>query len=143
MEKAGLKGTPLNKRIWLWLRDHKGKTASEIAVALGVEKADVTSTLSSSVTRGVVTRKYEHRQCGRTRRQVFVYEVVDRDDFVWASRKVAKSKWEAKGTVDLTCADQREAVNTCASPAQTQVDTLTVAQARELFSILHKMFGTY
>ena len=54
LHNAGVKLPPLNKRIWLWLHDHPGKSSKEVAVALGVTHANASSQLGNMVKRRMV-----------------------------------------------------------------------------------------
>lgn len=59
LQTAGVKLPPLNKRIWLWLHDHPGKTSREVAVALGISHANAASTLAIMAKRKMVTAQAE------------------------------------------------------------------------------------
>ena len=61
---SGVKLPPLNKRVWLWLHDHPGKTAKEVAVAIGAKQGDVSSTLGNMVKRRMVVRGQGRRRPG-------------------------------------------------------------------------------
>ena len=52
---AGIKIPPLNKRIWLWLNDHPGKTSEEVGLAINSPCTHVSSTLSNMEKRKMVT----------------------------------------------------------------------------------------
>ena len=54
LHNAGVKLPPINKRIWLWLHDHPGKTSKEVSVALGVTHANASSQLGNMVKRRMV-----------------------------------------------------------------------------------------
>jgi len=54
LQTAGVKLPPANKRIWLWLHDHPGKTSKEVAAALGMTHANASSTLGTMVKRKMV-----------------------------------------------------------------------------------------
>lgn len=57
MQHAGIQLPPNNKRVWLWLKDHPGKTAAEVAAAIGITKTRAAGTLYELDLRGMVTRK--------------------------------------------------------------------------------------
>jgi hypothetical protein len=64
LQSAGVKLPPLNKRIWLWLHDHPGKTSKEVSVTLGIPTATASSILGIMVKRKMVTVStidYNHR----------------------------------------------------------------------------------
>jgi DNA-binding MarR family transcriptional regulator len=64
LKTSGVKLPPTNKRIWLWLHDHPGRTAKEVANAIGVANSTTSSQLGSMVSRGMVTavsEKHPHR----------------------------------------------------------------------------------
>ena len=52
---AGAVIPPLNKRVWLWLKDHPGKSAREVAIAINAKHGDVSSTLGNLAKRRMVT----------------------------------------------------------------------------------------
>lgn len=52
---AGVKLPPINKRIWLWLQDHPGKTAIDIGKALNVPQGSVGSQLNNLKNRGMLS----------------------------------------------------------------------------------------
>lgn len=55
LKTAGAVIPPLNKRVWLWLKDHPGKSAREVAVAINAKHGDVSSTLGNLAKRRMVT----------------------------------------------------------------------------------------
>ena len=61
---SGVKLPPLNKRVWLWLHDHPGKTAKEVATAIGAKQGDVSSTMGNMVKRRMVVQGQGHRRPG-------------------------------------------------------------------------------
>lgn len=46
-QKAGVSLPPLNKRAWLWLKDHPGKSSKEVAAALGESHSSVATVLGN------------------------------------------------------------------------------------------------
>lgn len=60
IKKAGMKIPPLNKRIWLWLKDHPCKTAREISVALGAPFGQVSTRLVKMKDRKMVDGRSDH-----------------------------------------------------------------------------------
>jgi hypothetical protein len=65
LKTSGVKLPPTNKRIWLWLHDHPGRTAKEVANAIGVANSTTSSQLGNMVSRGMVTavsEKHPHRE---------------------------------------------------------------------------------
>ena len=55
LKTAGAVIPPLNKRVWLWLKDHPGKSAREVAIAIQAKHGDVSSTLGNLAKRRMVT----------------------------------------------------------------------------------------
>ena len=55
MSTAGIKMPPLNKRVWLWIKDHPEKTYTDIASALNVAPSTVASALTDLTARGMLT----------------------------------------------------------------------------------------
>lgn len=68
LKDAGVVIPPLNKRIWLWLHDHKGgKTSKAIAAALNARHSDVATQLNAMYKRGMVAKSVPHaRRAGRS-----------------------------------------------------------------------------
>lgn len=57
LKDAGVVIPPLNKRVWLWLHDHKGgKTSKAIAAAIKAKHADVATQLNTLHKRGMVAK---------------------------------------------------------------------------------------
>lgn len=54
LKTAGVKLPPLNKRVWLWLHDHPGKSAKVIALALKDSPSQVGTVLRDMERRGMV-----------------------------------------------------------------------------------------
>lgn len=73
---AGFQAMPLNKRVWLWLRDHPGKTCREIAVAIGSDDRAASVALLDLCLRKMAHRRTVTRRLGRRgeARKVFEYE---------------------------------------------------------------------
>ena len=59
---AGVKIPPINKRIWLWLHDHPGKTSKDVSVALGISHANTSSQLGNMVKRRMVQGTQQKHQ---------------------------------------------------------------------------------
>lgn len=129
LKEGGIKLPPLNKRVWLWLHDHKGKTAREIADALGVELGDVSSTLGAMAKRNMVSGTKEYKQGSNT--QVTRYATIGR---VFELKPMPK----AVPTPDPAPEDVTPPAPV--APASL-LDTLSVKEAHALYLELKKMFG--
>ena len=58
LASAGIK-VPANKRIWLWLRDHPGKTYREVAAGVKCSPVNASGLLSNMAQRGMVSCQIE------------------------------------------------------------------------------------
>ena len=77
---AGFPAVPLNKRVWLWLRDHPGKTCREISTATGALAGDVSVALLDLHRRKMVARnKTKRRAVNGTRMSLFEYTTCIRE----------------------------------------------------------------
>ena len=70
---AGMRLPPLNKRIWLWLHDHAGKTYAEVATALNERPGNVSSQLGLMARRGMVSTSASERRTSKGIRITTVY----------------------------------------------------------------------
>ena len=61
LQESGLELPTLRKRCWLWLKDHPGKTAKDVATALNAKLITVYQALLNLEKRGMVESKVEHR----------------------------------------------------------------------------------
>lgn len=64
LQVSGVPILTLNQRIWQWLKDHQGKTAAEVAAALGETAGNISSCLGKMFDRGMVTRVLEPHKKG-------------------------------------------------------------------------------
>ena len=77
---AGFPAMPLNKRVWLWLHDHPGKTCREISAAIGALAGDVSVVLLDLRRREMVVRNKTKRLAANgTRMTIFEYTTCIRE----------------------------------------------------------------
>jgi len=77
---AGFPAMPLNKRVWLWLRDHPGKTCREISDAIGALAGDVSVALLDLHRRKMVARnKTKRLAVNGTRMTIFEHTTCIRE----------------------------------------------------------------
>lgn len=70
---AGFPAMPINKRVWLWLHDHPGKTCKEVSAALGVPQSSISVALKDLVDRNMALRTPRNRFTSKGVRPVFEY----------------------------------------------------------------------
>lgn len=141
LKEANVPVKPQIQRIWEYLRDNPGRIASRVKRDLYLAEGSTSSLLSQLVKREMVTFVDEHDRLGR-RRLFYVNPSM---------REYELLPKKGKGVVKSVVSDSVKAVaETIAllpplseNPVSQQqvVDTFTVAQAREMYGILHKMFG--
>lgn len=145
LKEANVPVKPQIQRIWEYLRDNPGRIASRVKRDLYLAEGSTSSLLSQLVKRGMVTFVDEHDRLGR-RRLFYVapsmreYELLPKkaDGTVKAAAtSLPAVKEVSKHHTEMLLPPLSE------KPASQQqvVDTFTVAQAREMYGILHKMFG--
>ena len=55
LKTAGAVIPPVNKRIWLWIKDHPGKTSTDVSKAIGVPANTAASSLGQMTKRKMLT----------------------------------------------------------------------------------------
>lgn len=136
---------PLNKRIWLWLKDHPNKTAREIELALGETRpGHVSNSVSDLHTRGMVSARavnnsvYPHgRKTNRGRSLVNVYSALG-SEFELLPRPKAPSKIIAKHTASTPLPPEPEKP---VAKFAINIESLTLSDARALYLKLKEFFG--
>lgn len=151
MRAAGLT-LPLNRRVWMWLKDHPKLAAADVAKVLTIDVAAATGALDDLRSRDMVMRDTEMRRFkagGKAKhvttieRPVYVYTINPKMKGVWELwPKLAKKDKDRKPVAD---APAPAALVKPAAPApawtpETAVEKLTLTQCRELFNYLHKVF---
>lgn len=63
--KAGFPSMPLNKRIWLWVKDHPDRTTHDISAAIGINHNRASVALLDLASRGMVTRRKVKRRTSK------------------------------------------------------------------------------
>lgn len=150
LNEAGIT-VPLNKRVWLWLKDHPKKGSGDIANALNAPDGAVATQVKDMTERRMLTRTEEPRRLrgggrgGGTRfveRYVGIYEVnpMMRGEFELLP-KPKKTPASEKATRDIPAGvvDKIPKATPTWTP-ETAVTGLSLTQCRELFNYLHKIF---
>lgn len=129
---AGVQLPTQTQRIWVWLKDHQPQTAKAISAALHLAQSP--TLLSSMEKRGMVTSKLEHsRLTGGT---VKWYSTVGRAYELLPVPKKTANKPQPPAL-------QTQALDAPAATRPTaafDLDALTIAEARALYSRLARMF---
>ena len=151
LKDAGVKLPPLNKRVWLWLHDHPGKTAKEIAVALNAKYSDTATQLNSMNNRGMVERvetvKQQRGQGERSR--AYVYTTKGNRYELRPLKKVQKVKADTRPFVVVpnpiftTVPSAAPGVTTTAAPPTTKgfdIEACTLRELRAMYVQLKELF---
>lgn len=134
---------PMNKRVWLWLKDHLGKTSSEICAGLNTSASFIGPAISDLQRRGMV--KWVHqRLTHRDNRLCRVYYVIGSSNKFELQPRIKPSltdRSKAKKTVVRRSASKQLELKLDAPPVKIDINSLSVAEARELYDQLKKIFG--
>lgn len=146
MQTAGVPMPPLIKRVWLWINDHPGKTAKDIALALGEPTQRVASRLSELKSRQMVSFTYDaSRRHGKGVKHVMRYSATQKQfDLLPMPRKpkpAPKPVLVTPGPVTNMDIPDVKPHPVVFIPHTVDIDGMTVRDARELYGKLHKMFG--
>lgn len=140
---AGFPSMSLKKRVWLWLRDHPGKTSTEIANGMSLQQSSISVVMKDMTDREMVARKLVHRRnVSSIRPQVFEYETCIREFEVLPKKtKVAGKKTRGRRPlVDLF--NKAAGIITEDVPtSKIDIDKMPIGEARALYEKLHKLFG--
>lgn len=149
LKEAGIKLPPLKKRIWLWLKDHPGKSAREVALALNVPREiDVYGDLTDMFKRGMVNVVIDKRHTKKGIGLVRTYTVVDVSKYELKplGRPGTKTEIPVPTALPEITAQQlsrqlEEFTRQVQAPRpRIDVDLLTVAEARDLYNRLREFF---
>lgn len=132
LKDAGVKLPPLNKRVWLWLKDHPHKTSADIALAINSHQADVSSVLGNLGKRSMVSVKKDYKPGGHT--TVSFYSAVGKSFELLPIIK-------ALAFVQTPPAEPIPEVPAIPITKESILDKLKVKDAFALYQELHAMFG--
>jgi hypothetical protein len=143
--KNTLSVPPLNKRIWLWLKDHPNKTAREIELAIGETRpGHVSNSVSDLYTRGMVSARAVNnsvypnaRKTNRGRSFVNVYAALG-SEFELLPRPKTPSKVIAKHTANTPVPSEPEKP---VAKFAINIENMTLSEARALYLKLKEFFG--
>lgn len=149
---------PQNKRIWMWVKDRPNYTASEIGAALKIAGAAVAGYLRDMEKRKMVKSVPASRRLpggGRGKRGHMVDRLVDTwtvnpkmEEFeLWPLPAKPKEKKDPRPVAEAPAqaALVKQDVPAAPKPSPTwtpeaAVESFSLAQCRELFNYLHKIF---
>lgn len=137
---AGYKLPPLKKRVWLWLKDHPGKTPSDVChvfAASGCDPQAVRTQIWELHARGMikVREAFDARLKGYVRELECLgeeYELLPRERKLRSERKAA-----AQASAPPPVVEQPK---TREWKAEQVINALTPAQAREVYNQLKEIF---
>lgn len=148
LKTAGVKVPPVSERIWRLVKDHPGLSARQVIDKLSLKEASCSSILHQLTARGMletksisVMRRIPAGGTAPRRVKTFYvnprmggeYELLPlpKKDAKVTQLSVAKRECVAPAT-PVTCETKTGAPD---------IDHLTLAQARELYKVLHQLFG--
>lgn len=140
---AGVKVPSQSRRIWSYLKDHPQLTSERIAQALSINKGSVSSLLAQMAKQNRVQSKMLLRSApkGGMRKRAHweaIGESYDNPPRRATPAVVPAEPVNKPGLREMLV----ERICTTKPSATQVVDTLTVAQARELWLVLNRMFGS-
>lgn len=159
LQEAGIT-LPVNRRIWMWLKDHPRLAAGDLAKTLGIDNQKASAGLDDLYRRSMVVRDSEMRRfkaggkakgLGTIERPVYVYTVNPKMRGTWEMWPMPKKdapsvKTKAARFVATLGVSQAALVKPAVAPPtlpwtpEVAVEKLTLTQCRELFNYLHKVF---
>jgi DNA-binding transcriptional MocR family regulator len=140
LQESGLELPSLRKRCWLWLKDHPGKTAKDVATALNVKLLTVYQALFNLEKRGMVESKTEHR--ADYRRGAKTYTVLGGPDY--ESPPLPKKPRPAPvaefHSPEFKSQLEKFEKQLAAPRPKVDIELLTLAEARDLYNRLREFF---
>lgn len=137
LKESGIRIKPQMQLIWEHLKANPGLTAKRVLHDLKLAKGSVSSLLAQAVQRGMLEVKDEFDRLGR-KRTFFVPARMT--EYELLPKPVASPPIPVE--VKEVPMHPTGLILPPVSPSQQSVvDKFTVAEAREMYGILHKMFG--
>lgn len=146
LKTAGMPLPTQTERLWRIIKDHPGLTAVALSPKVGLKVANVSSICGLMVKRGMLVTdtvplrvRSGHGYCVR---DVLVYRVHHRMGGEYDLLPMpAKPKCEKVTNATPIAAAKPIPVSDPAPATTPDIDHLTLAQARNLYNVLHKLFG--
>lgn len=130
---------PLNKRIWLWISDHPGKTPADISHALRAPHSNVSATLNDLMARGMLSRTETKRHTSHGVRKTHEYTVAMREYELLPVRK--KATPAAKPPLAPAETNAAPAPKQVIQPIGITVESMPLADAFAMWKKLGAYFG--
>ena len=139
LQVAGVKLPPLNKRVWLWLNDHPGKTSKEVATAIGATHASVSSTLGNMVKRGMCheeLRPYGHKHVLQYSTNIKTFELLP----LRKKAKLATPGQHITYTTELVPKPTKTPLEAIPAPLLATLEQYTLKELRVIHAGLTRLF---
>lgn len=146
LKLAGVRTPTQPERIWRVIKDHPGITSSRVAEITGVPHNNTSSLAKTMVDRGMLTMDTQQLRVKGPRgswivRKVAVFTVDPRMNGEYEMRPAP-----LKPKAAVTFVAPKAAVTPAKEPAapatpKTNIDHLTLGEARSLYDALHQLFG--
>ena len=137
LKKVGVT-VPHNKRIWLWLKDHPGKTAKEISAALNIPMTIVYTVAGDMHKRKMLKIEKQVLSYNRGKfgpPEVNIYTALGKEFELLPMPKRKKPVTYVKRPEPFPVKPIPE------KPKKFNVEDMSVSEARELYDQLKKIFG--
>ena len=147
--EAGVAVPTQAERLWRVIKDNPGITAIRAGELTRIVQSNASSVICGMYKRGMLLRDYEWRKVLRnggkyTDMNVAVYRVAF-DDYEVLPYPKAPKKPEVAAPSTPVPAPVEVSTTVIKAPTVAQagafIDSMTVAEARELYRLLHEMFG--
>lgn len=132
---------PLIKRVWLYVKDHSEISASAVGSALKEKASQVSSVLGQLHQRGMATRQ---RATRRDNKKEYVYSIPNKFteyELLPMPKKPKPPALSAASSAETVEAESPVLVDEKSNRNIIDLDNVTISQARQLYAVLHKMFG--
>ncbi len=144
-KEASIAVPPLNKRIWLWLKDHPHKTAAELGVVFSGDNS-LSGAMYDLYVRNMATRmSVPNGRSSRGPRTCFAYSALGKSFELLPVKRLptlnAKHQAAKPPVITLVPVPAPAPVERVKPTGEISIDTLTIKQARALYDELRVIFG--
>lgn len=148
LKEAGVKVPPVSERIWRLIKDQPGLSARQVIDKLGIKEASGSSILHQLTARGMLETKsmsvMRRIPAGGTApRRVKTFYVNPRMGGEYELLPLPKkgSKVTQLSVTKRECVAPTPPVTCETTAGAPDIDHLTLGQARNLYNVLHQLFG--
>lgn len=139
LKKAGLRTPSQMLQIWTWVKDHPRVLATDIGSTLPIPMSSVSSVLAQLVARKMMQGKKEWSV--HAKRELTYYTAIGKTYELLPDVRPKPLKPSAPAS--LAVAEPAQEPTPTRSTIEEMTDRLTVGEARALYRVLDRMFGTW